>query len=182
MDDLERTRIQLKTLISIDVDPIAIATLCSCFLDFHGAHIAYLAGPIIKGAKETALPSWLAKTIYLDRVDQVFDEYQAGIVGTVAIASEVLAMLYPMYPATRKSRHKSTLNSIWQKLYIYCFQQTIARFNLPIDELAVVEYAEIEEVYIFFGERIRRAVIRDFVVETATKNLLRPAGVTQNAK
>lgn len=164
MDDLEKTRIQLKALIAIDADPKVIAAMRSAFLDFDPRHTAYLAGPVMKNAGNMNLPSWLVKTIYLDRMDQVFEEYKVGIVGEVAIPAEVLAVLYTI----------NDKDGIWLKLYVWSFNQATAKFNLPL-ALPTVDKCEIDAAYNFLGTGIRSDIVK------AGSSLL-AAGVSQNAK
>jgi hypothetical protein len=159
--DLEKTKQLLKLLIAIDVPMPLVAEMLapSNKLDIH--LLRYLGGPAGKlpNGQKTSLPKWLVKTIYLERVDLVFNESAEGKIGELATPAEVLAVINTIFQKYQGTG-ESPFESIWYELQIWCFQQSTHRFDIAQNlKLPEIDYAHIAKAYEVLARQIRKNVV-----------------------
>ena len=115
----------LREMVNAGEDKLVTANLLH-WLGYPEPHVRYLCGPIVtQEAKfnETA-PTWLAKTIALDRLNLILEEAGAGMVGVYATPTEVLAYLHPHLSKDEDSVIWQTgQGERWGRLYTYLSEE-----------------------------------------------------------
>ncbi|AFZ22032.1 hypothetical protein [Allocoleopsis franciscana] len=119
----------LKGLLGLGTDKEFVALLLE-LAEFRLPHVRYLAGPIVVsgGGWQDTIPSWLLEAIPVARFEAIAAEAEAGEVGELATAEEMLACLYPATMIAPMSHR-------WYQVYMYVGNEVLTKHKkLPPEQ------------------------------------------------
>jgi hypothetical protein len=154
----------MRLMLEMGLNKDAIATLLE-IAQFPLAHVRWMAGPLVVRQSQWAetLPQWLIRAAYIERLEQIFAEREAGNVGQLATAAEVLACLYP-------ATMDAPLHRDWVRVYLWAGNQVFVRHNRlaegqtfweSIGERNPVEFSSIESDYRQLATQLRERAIAE---------------------
>ncbi len=145
----EKSQTMIEIMLDTGMSPKAISVLLA-MLDLRKEHLHYFNAPIISSQSmwKDALPDWLKKAIYKERLEIICNEHNQGEVGIYAGLTEAVAVLMP-------SSLEAPLDHEHSNIYMWTAKQVSIRYQgKTVDDFKGI--CDLEELSRYEQEKLNR--------------------------